>query len=209
MTARQWILSQNKRNIASYSRLRLVIGTLGILLPFLCVLGGFNSNGQLVQNSISHYYHTNMRDVLVSLLGCVSVLFITYSGYGIIDDVVTWVIGLAGAGVAIFPCPIYPQSEALVGVFQLTQSTSKTIHFICAGTFFFCLAINSIFLFTLGNNAKKNRVYVGSGVVILASLAILLIVRIAAGPFFENSLIALIFETIMLVAFGTSWLVKY
>lgn len=213
---REWILARNKSDVDSYRNLKRAVGILGMLLPLICIIGGLNFHGHPVQNSVSHYYHTNMRDVLVGLLGCVSILLMTYSGYGIIDNVITWAIGVAGAGVVVFPCPTYPPVPAApVGILQLAQSTSGTIHFISAGAFFFLLAINSIFLFTLSDKKVlgqkkrlRNTIYVVSGVVILASLATLLILDLAARGFFENSSIALVFEAIMLVAFGVAWLVK-
>ncbi len=213
---REWILSHNKSDIDSYGNLKRAVGILGILLPLVCIIGGLNFHGQAVQHSVSHYYHTNMRDVLVGLLGCSSILFMTYSGYGIIDNVFTWAIGLAGAGVVIFPCPTYPQEPAaVVGILQLPQSTSGTLHFISAGVFFLLLAINSIFLFTLSDKKVpgekkrlRNTIYTASGLVIIACLAILLVLYVAAGRFFENSSIALVFESIMLLAFGAAWLVK-
>jgi magnesium-transporting ATPase (P-type) len=186
----------------------------------ICIFGGLfgalGPCGGAVQPSISHYYHTNMRDVLVGLLGCVAIFFMTYSGYGWLDNLFTWGIGLAGAGVAIFPCPTHPPGATPVGILQLPQVTSGSIHYWCAGAFFFFLAINSIFLFTLSNEKgrlgqskrSRNAIYIASGVVILASLLTLLILNSAAETFFENTPIALVFETVMLIAFGVSWLVK-
>ena len=213
---REWILSHNRSEVDSYTNLKLAIGILGMALPLICIFGGLIFAGLAVQNSVSHYYHTNMRDVFVGLLACASILFMTYSGYGIIDNVVTWLIGLAGAGVVIFPCPTYPQMpKALVGILQLPQAASAPVHFGFSGAFFFLLAINSIFLFTLSKKKDvghekrlRNGIYVGSGVVILASLATLLILSLVAPNYFENSSIALVFEAVMLFTFGVSWLVK-
>jgi len=213
---REWILAHNKTDLDSFRNLKRAVGILGMILPLICLFGGLNFPGHAVQNSVSHYYHTNMRDVLVGLLGCASILLMTYSGYGIIDNVITWAIGLAGAGVVIFPCPTYPpEPTAAVGILQLAQSTSGPIHFISAGAFFFLLAINSIFLFTLSDKKvleqkkrMRNAIYITSGVIILASLAALLILDLAARAFFENSSIAFVFEAIMLAAFGVAWLVK-
>jgi hypothetical protein len=212
---RDWIRGLNKSDIESYRNLKRAIGILAMLLPLICILGGFGALGRPAQNSISHYYYTNMRDVLVGLLGCVSILLMAYSGYGIIDNVVTWAIGFAGAGVVAFPCPPYALSQTPVGIFQLPQTTSGPIHFTCAAVFFFLLAINSIFLFTMSDKkipGKKKQIrdaiYVASGVLILLCLATLLVIKLAARDFYNNSSIALIFETVMLLAFGASWLVK-
>jgi hypothetical protein len=212
----QWILSHNRPNARSYKNLKIFIGILGMALPVILVLGGLLYPGHTVQHSVSHYYHTDIRDVLVGTLASASILFMTYLGYGIIDDVLTWAVGIAGVCVILFPCPTSPEvPNAVVGVFRLTQEVSGPIHFSFAGAFFLLLAVNSIFLFTLSDQKKmadakraRNIVYVVCGALILACLAVLLILSLAAQHFFENSSIALVFEAIMLLAFGFAWLVK-
>ena len=212
----KWVLSHNRSNAASYKNLRLFIGILGMALPVILVVGGLFYPGHTVQHSVSHYYHTDLRDVLVGTLASASILFMTYSGYGIIDVILTLAIGVAGFGVILFPCPTFPEMpQAVVGVFRLTQEVSGPIHFGCAGAFFLFLALNSIFLFTLSNkkamgDAKRARniVYVVCGVAILACLATLLVLDLVANDFFGTSSIALVFEAIMLLAFGFAWLVK-
>jgi hypothetical protein len=212
----QWILSHNRPNARSYRNLKLFIGILGMALPVILVLGGLIYPGHTVQHSVSHYYHTDLRDILVGTLASASILFMTYVGYGIVDDILTWAVGVAGVCVILFPCPTFPEmpTEA-VGIFRLTQEVSGPIHFSFAGAFFLLLALNSIFLFTLSNQKKmgdakraRNVVYITCGAVILACLAVLLILSIAATQFFGNSSIALVFEAIMLLAFGFAWLVK-
>ena len=213
---RKWLLQHNRSDVESYRRLKRAIGILGMCLPAICVIWGYFPK-HVVQSSVSLYYYTNMRDVLVAILGCAAIFFMTYSGYGIIDNIVTWVIGVAGAGVVVFPCaPCHSQKPPdLVGVLQLAQSRSDEMHLGFASVFFFLLAINSIFLFTLSKNddpgAKKrlrNAVYKASGGVILVSLVTLGIVYIWAKEFFNSSYIQIVFEFIMLFAFGIAWLVK-
>jgi hypothetical protein len=212
---REWIVRHSPA-VQAYGNLRYAIGILGMCLPAICIIGGYFPD-HVVQNSVSLYYYTNMRDVLVAILGCASIFFMTYSGYGIVDNIVTWVIGIAGAGVVIFPCATFtpPKPPELVGVLQLTQSTSDPIHLSLASAFFFLLAINSIFLFTLSTNPHpgrmkllRNKIYKASGGVILLSMLILGSVYIWANAFFNNSHIQLVFEFIMLFAFGFAWLVK-
>lgn len=212
----KWVLSHNRSNAASYRNLKLFIGILGMALPLILVVGGLLYPAHTIQHSVSHYYHTDLRDVLVGTLASASILFMTYAGYGIIDDILTWAVGIAGIGVIVFPCPTFPEIPlAPVGIFRLPQQLSGPIHFGCAGAFFLLLAINSIFLFTLSDkrsvgDAKRNRniVYIVCGAVILACLAALLVLSLAAKDFFGNSSVALVFEAVMLLAFGFAWLVK-
>jgi hypothetical protein len=215
---REWIRTCNRADAASYRNLKLFIGVLGMALPVILVAGGLIYSGHTVQHSISHYYHTDLRDVMVGVLASASILFMSYAGYGIVDDILTWVVGVAGVGVILFPCPTYPEMpNAAVGVFRLAQSVSGPIHFSFAGAFFFFLALNSLFVFTMSDRdwssmgpAKRarNLVYIICGAVILACLATLLVLWLAASRFFGSSSIALVFEALMLLAFGFAWLVK-
>ena len=187
-----------------------------MLLPLACVVGGLVFAGLPVQNSVSHYYHTNMRDALVGLLAGAAIFLITYAGYGPVDNAITGVTGIAGIGIVVFPCPTYPPiDEARIGILNLPQRISGLIHLGFSTGFFLLLALIAIFLFTLSDRKnpgerklRRNRIYLWSGIAILASLATLLVTWLVARRFFESSPIALVFEWVMLVAFGVAWVVK-
>ncbi len=187
-----------------------------MLLPFICVFGGLLISGIPICSSISSYYHTNMRDIFVGILIGVSLFLMTYKGYEKIDNIVTAMSGLAALGVVIFPSRCSFVSTEPLGIFQISPTISDKIHAVCSVIFFILLAINSIFLFTLTksrdipktrNKKIRNYIYIGCGIIILLSLVILL-VRSLVGVEVENDKTLLIFETIMLLAFGVSWLVK-
>lgn len=56
----------NKQLVISYLTLRKTIGILGIFLPLTLVIGSILFGDCItIQQSISNYYHTNMRDVFV------------------------------------------------------------------------------------------------------------------------------------------------
>ena len=207
----------NKSYLISYLGLRRLIGLLGILLPFVCVAGGCLFSGLSAQRSISYYYHTNMRDFFVGLLMGVGMFLITYKGYELIDNIVTSLSGLAGIGIATFPCLVSEDAAAPIGIFQLEPHLSDGIHVACAALFFGLLAVNSIFLFTLSkggvprtsNKKKRDIIYIACGVVILLAMAALVILQLTLPKrFIDDSRLVLIFEAIMLCAFGFSWLVK-
>jgi hypothetical protein len=218
MTWKQWILKQNWRNpeIRSFQNLQRALGILGMLLPPACVLGAWLITGTPVQNSISHYYHTNMGDALVALLACAAIFLMTYAGYSPIDNAITWLAGVAAVGIVVFPSPTYPQVDAApIGIFNLTQKVTGPIHLGFSAAFFILLAVISIFLFTLSDKknpgerkVRRNRIYLWSGIAILVSLAALFVIQLAAPKFFANSSIALVFEWVMLWAFGIAWVVK-
>jgi len=204
--------------VVSYITLRRWIGVLGMALPLVCVAGGVLFAGTPPQRSISFYYYTNMRDFLVGLLAVVSIFFITYKGYEKKDNVVTWIIGLAGLGLAFFPIRSAENPDAPAGLFQIDPAISSGIHIASAGIFFFLLACNSIFLFTLSgdkntplsrNKRLRNAVHRTCGGLILVSLAAFAGLWLVLGKAAMNqSRWVLALQTVMLLAFGVSWLVK-
>jgi len=204
--------------VVSYLNLRRSIGILGIALPFVCMLGGFLFSGTPVQDSISSYYYTNMRDFFCGLLVSVSLFLATYRGYERIDSIVSKMSGLAGFGIALFPCYHEFVPARLVGVFQLSPESSDRIHLTCACIFFILLAINSFFLFTLSDRKAelrsrrknlRNRIYHLCGLTIFASIILLVVLRMILGSaILAKDRIVLILEAVMLLAFGLSWLIK-
>lgn len=209
--------NKNIDMLISYITLRRLIGILGILLPFVCVVGGLCCGRSGIGSSISFYYFTNMRDFFVGLLAAIGLFLITYKGYERIDNIVTTVSGLAAFCVAAFPCIVDKSSTASLGIFQLPPNISECIHYAAAAVFFILLALNSIFLFTLYKGAKRisrrrivrNRIYRASGVIILSALAVTGVLGIVLDPALKDRyVLVLILETIMLIAFGISWLVK-
>ena len=75
------------RHTYSYLALRKAVGWIGMLLPFTLMLGVFLIfKGEIIQESISHYYHTDMRDVFVGALCAIALFMFFYSGYDKWDD---------------------------------------------------------------------------------------------------------------------------
>lgn len=206
---------KNENFIISYLTLRKLIGILGMLLPFACLLGGSLFLSKPVLDSISAYYHSNIRDILTGLLVGASLFLLSYRGYEKRDMIVAIASGIAGLGIAIFPCESRDGLSSAVGVFQLTPPIAEYLHYGASALFFILLGINSFFLFTLGDKekwtkskSKRNVVYRVCGLVIFASLITLLILAIIIGSALVETVWTFIFETVMLLAFGISWLVK-
>src|SRR5919199_3499875 len=101
--------------LISYYMLRNAIGTIGILLPFVLVFGNMLFEGLVIQDSISSYYYTRMRDVLVGSLCATGVFLFSYKGYDDpnrawrrlpfkgTDDLASTIAGISAVGVALFP----------------------------------------------------------------------------------------------------------
>ncbi len=212
----QRLLIKNEECIISYLTLRKLIGILGILLPFACLFGGSLFQHLPLKDSISAYYHTNMRDVFVGIIIGFSFFLLSYKGYELRDTLMAIASGVAGLGIAMFPCNCPGASPSGVGVFQLSPDTTGYIHYGSACTFFILLGINSCFLFTLGDEKKwtksksrRNVVYRACGIAIFVSLATLgLLTAIMGKDQLGETSWTFVFETVMLLSFGISWLVK-
>jgi hypothetical protein len=88
--------------IISYLSLRRIVGAIGILLPFVLRLG-IIAFSHPIPYSISSYYYSPMRNILVASLCALGVFLIAYKGYDGLDTGITNVAGGAAIGVALFP----------------------------------------------------------------------------------------------------------
>ena len=200
----------------SYLTIRRALGVLGILLPLLVFLCSQMAGPQALRVSISSYYFTNVRDMLVGILCALSMCLIAYKGYDRLDNAVSSVAGVFALGIAWFPaCGESHQGADYLFRF-LDSDVVTAIHFISAGCFFGLLAFMSFFLFTKtggkkkGNNKNlRNVIYRVCGAVMMAALLGMLVVYLlpadlplrAYNPVFW-------LETLALLAFGISWLIK-
>ena len=181
-------------------RLRVLVGMLGMLLPWIVVLlfGGFPA-------SISAtYYVAECITPFMIILGSASMLLISYKGYSKIDDIILTCAGIAGLMICLCPCftNLYP----IVGTFSLPVKLSSTLHNISAIIFFGLLSFNSIFLFTKSNGEMtkkkkiRNIIYIVCGIGMIASFSIMLL------PSFRIQI--WLTEAIALTFFGVSFLTK-
>jgi uncharacterized BrkB/YihY/UPF0761 family membrane protein len=194
------------RHTYSYMTLRKAVGWIGLLLPFVLMLG--NSlifKGKFVESSISYYYHTGMRDVFVGALCAVALFLFFYSGFNRWDDWAGNMGGLFALGVAWFPTTKSGPDD-LAGI----------VHLVCAVLFFMTLASFSLFLFTRtvkgkrpwGRKKKRNLIYIICGSIMLACLIVILVYKILLKYNSHETSFVFWGETIALVAFGVSWLTK-
>ena len=196
---------RNKYEIHTYSylALRMAIGWIGILLPFALLVGNFLLNRDAVlPPSISLYYHTPVRDLLVGGLCAVALFLFFYSGYNKWDNITGNLAGFSALVVAWFPA-------SAPGVGGIVNA----VHFVAAALFFVTLAAFSLFLFTrkddhpTDNKLKRNIIYVICGAVMLACMIAMLVYFIINGSSGASSFVFWA-ETIALIAFGISWLTK-
>jgi hypothetical protein len=98
----------------SYLNLRRIVGAIGLLLPFALRLGVI-AFSQQVPYSISSYYYSPMRNILVASLCVLGIFLIAYKGYDDLDSWITNIAGAAAIGVAFFPTSNPSFSPAWVG----------------------------------------------------------------------------------------------
>ncbi|KAA3615982.1 MAG: DUF998 domain-containing protein [Calditrichaeota bacterium] len=202
---------KQKDLVFSYLEHRKVIGILGITLPFIVSIGAslFFSNN--LQNSISSYYHTGMRDVFVGILFVIGFFLLAYRGHERADDIAGDLACLFAIGVALFPT---------TGG-KLSQATEMTgyIHLAFAAAFFITLAYFSLKLFTKTNPDKtptkkkfqRNKVYKTCGWTIIGCIVIMAVLSfLPAGTKASLESLRPVFwlEAIAIIAFGISWFTK-
>ena len=192
------------RHTYSYLALRKAVGFIGILLPFILMLGVvIIFKGEIIQQSVSHYYHTGMGDVFVGALCAVALFLFFYSGHDKWDDWAGNVAGIFAIGVAWFPTTAVGPSD-LIG----------KIHLTCAALFFLTLAFYSLFLFTKkGSNPKpqklrRNIIYIICGLIMIACLIAIAIYHNFIQDDNSKSYFVFWAEMVALIAFGVSWLTK-
>ena len=192
--------------------LRVIIGLLGVLLPWIVsILSTPFTN--CWPDSISTTWHTNACTPFMIILGSAGLLLICYKGYEWFDDVILTLSGIAALVICLFPCKdayaiqaeIYDPNKN-IGTFMIKSSISDKIHVTAAVIFFILLAYNSFFLFTKSSGEKtkqkniRNIIYIVCGLGMGASSVLLLFKNLPCKMWW--------IEVIALTLFGVSFLTK-
>ena len=195
--------------LISYLTLRKFIGLIGILLPFaLVIINMLLVRKVIMQGSMSGYYYTDVRGVLVGSLCAIGVFLFAYRGYGGWDDALTDAAGLFAIGVALFPtAPANPSPEA---------RNIGYVHLTCAGLLFAVLAVIALWQFTktepgterTAQKRKRDLVYRICGIVIAVCLVLVPIESLVIGAPIQRFKPLFCLEAVAVVAFGIAWLVK-
>ncbi len=189
----------------SYLTLRRAIGLMGVLLPVILAVGCFLLEATCLglEQSISAYYGTIMRNVFVGVLFTIGWFLFSYKGYEDRDDMAGDLACVFALGIALFPI-------------TNPQVWVQYLHLFFAVALFSTLAYFSIVLFTKSDGGPpsprkktRNTVYRICGWVMLACIALILVFKL----FLQDTSIANLkptfwLETFMLWAFGVSWMTK-
>lgn len=196
-----------------YQNMRKIIGFFGFMLPLTLIIINMIAEKQfVVLNSISAYYYSNVRDILVGVLFIITFFLFNYKGYDKLDNIITNICGLSALLIAIFPMSNGSISNS---IFQ-NQRLNEIIHFSSATLLFICFSFMSIFLFTKSDKKildkrkkNKNYIFIACGILIILSIIIIGVVQVINNETFNNKYhFVLWFETLALCSFGISWLTK-
>jgi hypothetical protein len=160
-------------------------------------------------DSISAYYYTGAVAAFVGMLVTIALFLFTYRGYKNkyhwADRAAAITAGVAALGVAFFP------TKAPAGVPALLWWSERIgkLHYLSAVVLFTMFAVFALWLFRINPSGKqapddkrwRNIVYLVCGIVIVASIIWAGIARLKGRPIFLP-------ESVALVAFAVSWLVK-
>lgn len=207
--------------IISYLTLRKSIGILGISLPIILLFWTIITKGEFfIASSISKYYYTDSRNILVVIMSAVAFFMFAYRGYEKKDRIAGKVAFISALGIALFPTNPPQTFNEMCQADNHIFSFVVIIHYISSIVFFLVLAYFSLFLFTrtINNDIKnhtpqkkqRNIIYKVCAYIILASLLLLIVYVFfkCRFPILHKYHFIFWLETIALFAFGTSWLVK-
>lgn len=193
---------------------RQLIGYIGLAMPLLLVvisaLRPIEGLGRWeLLESVSAYYYTGSVAVFVGLLVALALFLFTYRGYRNryhrLDRAAAVTAGFAALGVAFFPTRAPHESLEP----QWWIEADRVLHYGSAIILFAIFAVFSLWLFRVcapgekpdAEKRRRNRIFLVCGLVIVGSMVWSAINGAADRPIF-------IPESIALIAFAVSWLVK-
>ncbi len=184
-----------------------MIGLLGLLLPWVLLVGGFLAPKRIGwQSAISDYYHTHVGYLFVGIMLAMGAFLICYKG-GDDSDENRWTNfgGWMAILVAIFPTNEHGETTLI-----------STIHLLSAGLFLLSTSVMAWRHFPKerGPDGEPKQpetgIYKWSAGIILVCV-VLLIAYLAVGKIWHHHPIpehtVWILETIAVSAFGVAWLI--
>jgi hypothetical protein len=194
--------------------IRLVVGILGILMPFLLIVGDrlLFPGGPFPRGSLSAYYHSGVHDIFVATLCIIGVFLVTYMAlHWNWDNAITIGAGVAAICVALFPTSITVGGSLTPLQQKFGQNAVAHLHFTAAMAFIGLLAVMSYrFGLREGNrgNAHHRLWHFGCAGVMAAAVACLVVAELLGVHTLAGLSILLLVEVVCTLAFGASWLIK-
>lgn len=207
--------------VISYLTLRKAVGLLGMALPFLLLFGWWLFERSChFPPSISHFYYSVVGDVFVGTLCAVSLFLFSYNGYDANDKYAAKAAGLFALLVALFPTNFGSfAAESCSRLVRTDHTLSNAVHYGAALLFFATLTYFCLFLFTKssqqgplqGNKKIRNHIYKICGWILVLCMLLLIVVTLLPDAYYRSIRHlkpVYVLETIALLAFGYSWLIK-
>lgn len=176
-----------------------------------------------LKSSISHFYYTAAGPLFTGILITLSIFLFCYTGYPrkegdrlgwLTDKRITTFAAICALGIVIFPTDSDAKISDNIHIFESSRLVGG-IHLASAGIFFFSMAVMCIVNFrrrpdlTEPLNDAEGKIYWVCGWGIILCLLTLLIGFILKSKGIDPGFhFVFITEAIMLVLFGTAWLVK-
>lgn len=193
-------------NIVSIETVRLFIGALGILIPWVTILTDFIFTGSFhLEFSMSDYYDNGVSgDFFVGTLFMLASFLFTYKGYEIIDSIAASFGAFCAMGVAVFPT---------TSDLQIVHN----LHYVFFSLLFITFIYFSIYLFRKGDSREmitkqrkmRNRVYLSCGLIMIICMVGISINSFGVlGDTLNKYNFTLWFEVLAFFAFGLSWITK-
>ena len=190
----------------SYRNLRAIIGYVGLALPVVLLLAGVVDGH--IESSISAYYYTKVGNVFTGALCVIGIFLLAYRLTSwAIDNIATTLAGIAALGVAFFHAA--PKNATL------SQLRLADVHLTCAAALFILLGAISLLIFPRDmspdeklNQKWRTNWYMGLGALIWLSIILMPTFNALAGSFYDDNHVFFILETICVMAFAVSFILK-
>jgi hypothetical protein len=196
-------LNTKDNPVISGLALRKLIGLLGISLPLVLMIGNWIFSRTSPPGSISGYYYTDMRNILVGGLCALGALLLAYRGRDNVDSLITDVAGASVILVAL--CPTKPQ----VGLHHHLAARPDAVgdlHVLFAASTLIALGVMAL-RFAQVQRRPESVIYRACAAtifscVLLATVSGLLLrsISVSSRPLFVS-------EVLAMVAAGISWFV--
>jgi hypothetical protein len=189
--------------VLSALALRRAIGAIAILLPFVLAAGHLLAADAGLPASLSAYYWTDMRDLLVGALCVLGACLLAYRGPAPADAFTARLAGLAALGFALSPS----RPDGALGL----------SHYGFEASFYAAQAVFALSLFRRTDpyfkpsrrKLLRNQLYAACGLVMLACMALVGVLSITwLGPALARLQPVLWLESAALLACGLAWLAK-
>lgn len=207
--------------VVSFLTTGRAIGVLGLFLPFSMLAWSLLTQSS-IRGSLSEYYYTPVRDLMVGTLITMAVFLWSYRGFSDRDDDLRYDrrVGkiAAVAAMIIAFAPITPRNNDRCTLIQciIGPRSAATVHGIGATVFFvslafFCLVLLPRSVVRTRGAAGRIRLYRVCGVIIVAATVVIGIWQfLPIEVIFSLGRFRPIFwlETLAICAFSAAWLVR-